>query len=296
MNDRPNSIDQLAGSLGTILVSWPLYRMFVYYGEQGHEVNSNYTNVRYGVLPPRLQMFCNNEYCKQETWWQTDDTIFRFDRFISSVEYKCRNCGKSGVTYFFIWRNEDSRNVFLKIGQYPELEERIPESLVKALDQADLKLYKNAIRMRNFNLGIAAVAYLRRIVENKMADMLEILHETALSHNASAEVLKLHEEMKKEKRFATKIEYAGDLLPASLRPAGKPNPMAILHELASDGIHAKSDEECVDIFDRCRAIFEYVFGKMKIEVEEAKKFVASMANLTQERVKVVTAQPAVKKT
>jgi hypothetical protein len=89
-----------------------------------------------------------------------------------------------------------------------------------------------------------------------------------------------------EKRFATKIDYAGDLLPASLRPEGKPNPMAILHELASDGLHGKSDEECVDIFDACRETFEYVFGKMRIETEEAKKFVKGMAELADKRAKL----------
>ena len=265
MNDKPNSADQLTEDVATILVSWPLYRMFVYYGDAGHPPIPTNPKARIGVLPKRLRLFCANEHCKQETWWETSDTIFHFIRFVTEVSYQCRNCGKNTVSYWLIWRREESRNIFLKAGQYPELEERIPELLVKSLDQRDLKMYKNAIRMRNFNLGLAAVAYMRRIVENKMADMLDILHEVAISHNAPEELLKRHVEMKTEKRFATKIEYAGELLPPNLRPAGKPNPIAILHELTSDGIHAKSDEECVEVFDRCRAIFEYVFSKLGLK-------------------------------
>jgi len=61
--------------------------------------------------------------------------------------------------------------------------------------------------------------------------------------------------------------------------------MAVLHELASDGLHSKSDEECVDIFDACRQTFEYVFGKMRIETEEAKAFVEGMAKLAAKRTK-----------
>lgn len=245
MNDKPNSVDQLTKNLATILVSWPLYRTYVYYGEQGH---GDYTSgAKYGVWPKTLKMFCNNEQCKQETWWETEATVFNFTRRITSLDYECRNCSKNTTSYFIIWAGQSSNYLFQKIGQYPELEERIPESLQKALNSTDLKLYKNAIRMRNFNLGLAAVAYMRRIVENKLNDMLEILHEAAVSHNAPADILKHHEEMKKEKRFATKIDYAGDLLPANLRPPGKPNPMAILHDLASDGIHGRSDEECVDL-------------------------------------------------
>jgi len=171
----------------------------------------------------------------------------------------------------------------VKVGQYPELEERVPEALEQALDGVDLKLYRNALRMRNFNLGVAAVAYMRRIIENRMTDMLEILHESARAHNAPAELLERHQAMKNEKRFSEKIDYAGELLPSSLRPSGKPNPMAILHELASEGLHAKSDEECVDIFDSCRRTFEYVFGKLRIETEDAKNFVKEMAGLAEKK-------------
>jgi hypothetical protein len=59
--------------------------------------------------------------------------------------------------------------------------------------------------------------------------------------------------------------------------------MAILHELASDGLHAKSDEQCVDIFDSCRRTFEYVFGKLRIETEDARNFVKEMANLAEKK-------------
>jgi hypothetical protein len=184
----------------------------------------------------------------------------------------------------FIWQEQkDAGTLFLKVGQYPELEEKVPETLKQALDEADLKLYKNALRMRNFKFGVAAVAYMRRIIENRMNDMLQILHESAIAHNAPAELLARHEAMMKEKRFSEKIDYAGQLLPSSLRPSGKPNPMAILHELASEGLHAKSDEQCVDIFDSCRRTFEYVFGKLRVETEDAKNFIKEMSGLVEKK-------------
>jgi hypothetical protein len=144
-------------------------------------------------------------------------------------------------------------------------------------------MYKNALRMRNFNFGIGAVAYMRRVVENRMGAMLEILHEAAVARNSPAALLTHHAEMMKEKRFSVKIDYAGNLLSPSLRPDGKPNPMAVLHELASEGLHGKSDAECVDIFDKCRKTFEYVLGRMRIETESAKTFVKEMADLAQKK-------------
>lgn len=251
---------QLKEHLAQSLESWPLYRRLEYKGAEGIT-----------AVPEVLKLFC--AVCNLETRWQTSLKKQGSTRGMEVIEkhkfgfctkmYRCKNCGRCSVTYYFGWYDETSCSVFYKVGQYPQLEERVSQNLAKALDADDVKAYKNAVRLRNFNLGIAAVAYMRRVVENRMNDLLEILHEAARVHGASAELLARHEEVMKEKRFAVKIDYAGDLLPANLRPEGKPNPMAILHELASDGLHSKSDEECVDIFDACRQTFEYVFGTMR---------------------------------
>jgi hypothetical protein len=275
--------------LAVVLQEWPLYRKLQYAG----------ANVPL-VPPGELRLFC--EKCAFETTWQSwpnESIVTSTRRGATAVQaptehffikkYVCKNCGRKLIRYFYYWSKSDGDaggGLFYKVGQWPELEERVSKELENKFSAEDLKVYKNALRMRNFNLGIAAVAYMRRVVENRMNDMLEVLHETARIHNAPAGVLAKHEEMMQEKRFSVKIDYAGDLLPESLRPVGKPNPMAILHELASDGLHAKTDEECVDIFDACRQTFEYVFGKMRIETEGAKKFVDGIATLNEKRTKV----------
>ena len=230
-------------------------------------------------------MFCSHRECGYETLWEISDATVSFgSEFINRDSYTCGNCGKTTVNYCYSWQERKADNIFVKIGQYPELEERVPDNLKEALDREDLKLYRNALRRRNFNFGVAAVAYMRRVIENRMNDMLEILHEAAVAHNAPSERIARHQEMKDEKRFSVKVDYAG-MLPTGLRPPGKPNPMAVLHELASDGLHAKSDEDCVDIFDACRRTFEYVFGKLRIETEDAKNFVREMTSLAEKKTK-----------
>lgn len=260
-----------------MLQTWPLYRTLHYDGAETVK-----------LVPEHLSLFCEN--CKLETFWETsfysNEGGGEGNRGgFTQKAYKCRNCKRMGVTYYFYWKKGSQGVLFFKVGQWPELEERVSQTLKDALSQEDLKLYKNALRLRNFNLGIAAVAYMRRVVENRMNDILEILHESACAHNAAPELLARHEEVKNDKRFSVKVEYAGDLLPENLRPQGQPNPMAILHDFTSDGLHAKSDEECVDIFDECRETFEYVFGKMRIETEDAKKFVKGMAKMSEKKSK-----------
>jgi hypothetical protein len=278
-NDPKRQLIELYGLIGEILSGGPLYREYTYTTRAGYLTGTH--GSRYSQLP-QFRMYCSNTMCRHETWWATTerDIYFRSEDYVNARTFKCQNCRQNEVEYFFIWHAREVDTVFIKVGQYPAMEERVSEALNGALNKEDLQMYKNALRMRNFNLGLAAVAYLRRVVENKINDILEILHESAISHNAPEEVLKRHDEMKNDRRFSVKVDYAGDLLPVSLRPRGLPNPMAVLHDLASDGLHARSDEECVAIFDKCRATFEYVFGRVRIETEEAKRFVKSMVELS----------------
>jgi hypothetical protein len=274
------SDDEFNVKFQVVLQTWPLYRVFAYTGAD-----------LVTVIPKFLSLFCDN--CQKETFWETYTSVNASDRGgFHEKTYKCRNCGSRSTIYYFYWKKLEKNVQFFKVGQWPELEETVSDTLVNALTPEDLKMYKNALRLRNFNLGIASMAYMRRVVENRMNDMLDVLHEAARAHNAPAEVLAKHEEIKKDKRFSVKVDYAGDLLPPNLRPAGHPNPIAVLHELTSDGLHAKSDAECVDIFDECRQTFEYVFGKMRIEAEEALAFVKGIAKLTEKRAKAAEPKPA----
>lgn len=272
--------EELEELLSVALTSWPLYREL------------NYTNFpERETVPELLRLHCPR--CKKEQVWETfirrargfgDDGESNKGGF-TQKEYKCRNCRVSGVTYYFFWRTDDKgHSTFFKVGQYPELEETVSAPLEKALDADDLGFYKKALRLRNFGLGIASLAYMRRVVENRMNDILDILHESAREHHALAELLEELNTIKESRRFADKVEYGAKLLPDDLRPRGLPNPIGILHELVSDGLHARSEAECIDIFDKCRFVFEYVFGKLRIEQEDAKAFVKSLEELAKPRI------------
>jgi|SRR5579872_666553 len=272
--------EQLTERLRTALESWPLYRKLHYRGAK------DCTD-----LPANIWLFC--EKCKNVQRWGRE--VFRKVGGINTrikqkvgwadVLYTCRNCpsGPSLVRYNFFWFQDDddadADGEFSKVGQWPPLEERVPTTLERHLDEEDLAFYKNAIRMRNHNLGIAAVAYLRRVVENRINDVLDVLAEAAQEHSFAAEELKKIQDAKRSFRFDDKIDYAAKLLPPHLKPVGKPNPIDVLHDLTSDGLHSKSEEECIDVFDKVRKVFEYVFGNLNVQVEEARAFVKSLEGL-----------------
>jgi hypothetical protein len=109
--------------------------------------------------------------------------------------------------------------------------------------------------------------------------MLDVLAEAATESAIAVDELKRMDEIKTSKRFDEKIVYAAKLMPPNLRPGGQ-NPIDRLHELASEGLHSKSEEECLQIFDRCRLVFEYVFSELRVGLEEAKRFLESLKRLS----------------
>jgi len=67
--------------------------------------------------------------------------------------------------------------------------------------------------------------------------------------------------------------------PPHLRPGGH-NPIERLHDIASEGIHSRPEEECIEIFDSSRLVFEYLFKNLQLSAAEAKAFVEKLSELT----------------
>ena len=205
-------------------------------------------NPRYALLPRRLKIYCNHNKCQQETQWETDETIqyFSSSGFIRDRRYTCRNCGERSIYYYFIWQEGKTGSVFVKIGQYPPLEIEPSTELSKALGSEDAKLYKKGLINANFNHGLGAVAYFRRVLENKVNLILDLIAEGLRNAQSEAEDLKQLEEIKAGRNVEKKIEFASKILPSHLKPGGH-NPLDKLYAAASAGLHGESDDDCLTI-------------------------------------------------
>jgi hypothetical protein len=271
--------DQLVIKLQEILEKWPLYREFNYRGADDT-----------WILPKIISLYCPT--CKKDQWWARQGSPSNDKAGFCGATYECRNCGYEECRFYFYWFGKPETSYqFVKVGQYPSLEERIPAELEKQIAGEDLEFYKRALRCRNFNFGIAALAYLRRVVENRMNDLLDLIAEAARHAEFAAEDLKRLEDVKRSRVFDDKVSYAVAILPPSLKPGGT-NPFDLLHDLASAGIHHLSDAECIDVFDQSKAVFEHVFIELKVQEAKNKSFLENLSQLQKRRSRPAAA-PAV---
>jgi hypothetical protein len=288
------TFEQLEENLAKLLVDGPLYKKLRYRGT----LNS--------VLPFKLSMVCEICESRSQNWnsvsrFRPVNTPYsspppsQYTSIPSNLtargsfnfeQYKCRNCERSVVTYVYYWwaSSREPGKVadfeFAKVGQFPPPQANVTPVLAKKLSKREKEFYRKALTSRNNSYGLGSLVYLRRIVEDRMNALLDLLIEAA-DKDSSLETFKAEVADVKEKgSFDDKIAYASKLLPSRLKPGGI-NPIDHLHDLASEGIHRLSDEECLDIFDKCRSGFEFVFEELEVQIEHAKAYVKEVQKLAE---------------
>jgi hypothetical protein len=281
MADQIPKIDDreaLAEMLQKILVKGSLYRNFVYVGKACHLTNTGASgSPRFGLLPPELRMYCNNQKCKGLTWWKvSDQAVFFGSGLITQRYYTCKNCGESKQHYTFIWQEAEDHNIFMKVGQYPPLSIEPSPEMEKALGPEDSELYKKGLIEFQFGHGIGAVAYFRRVLENKINALLDLIAEAARNENVANEDIEKLEAVKKSHRVEDKIDVASEALPDRLKPGGH-NPFDKLYKPLSAGLHGEPDGECLTIFSEARFVFEFLFKNLTESNEEIRQYIQRLS-------------------
>ncbi len=230
--------------------------------------------------PESMAFDCDN--CGKETTW-TGET--RQSDFPSGevLRFICHLCRQKEVIFVILRGYVQSASgqgwdhIIEKIGQSPAPSIAISRPLAKHLGTT-ADLYKKALICRNQGYGIAAVAYMRRIVEDKTDELIDIVADQARERGLTEKDVEGILTAKKEQTYSGKLKVAGEVIPASLRPGGA-NPFGTLFGLLSDGLHDRTEEECVGIADEIREVFEYVFENLRTQIEDEKRFRERMSKL-----------------
>jgi hypothetical protein len=115
------------------------------------------------------------------------------------------------------------------------------------------------------------MAYLRRVVDEKTDELIDVMAELSRTFGVEEKEISNLLKAKKEVRFEDKMKVAAELIPEAVKPGGV-NPLGQLYKHTSVGLHAKTDDECIAIFDDLKADFEYVFRNLHLQAEERREF------------------------
>lgn len=187
------------------------------------------------------------------------------------LDYLCQSC-KRFHRQFNLYINEALDAVY-KVGQYPEWEIRIDKNLEKTLGK-HASTYKKGLVCESQGYGIGAFAYYRRITEQIIDELLDSINDLIDEVNREKYRIAL-EQTKKTRVTQEKIDLVKDLLPSILRPHNM-NPLGILHSELSEGLHAETDENCLEIATHFREILTFLVNQIIQSKSSATKFTESM--------------------
>jgi hypothetical protein len=163
------------------------------------------------------------------------------------ITYICSNCRKVTKTYALAAKRDLGKvtsGECWKFGEHPTFGSPTPARLISIIGPAK-DLFLRGRRCENQGLGIGAFVYYRRVVEGQRDRIIENIIKVAERIEAPKEMIDILRSARAETRFDESIGLIRDAIPETLKIKGR-NPLTLLHSALSDGLHGKSDEECLD--------------------------------------------------
>lgn len=226
---------------------------------------------------------CNSDqtFVMQNKYWENYDHVnYPVKGIVFRILYLCVHCQTFERTFYI--KVDENNKWFMKVGQYPSWEIKGDVNIEKLLGNHS-SYYRKGLVCESQGYGIGAFGYYRRIVEEIIDSLLDEIAELL----SEEERLKYQDALIKAKQTIVtqeKIDLVKDLLPPILRPEGM-NPLSALHSALSEGLHAQSDEECLEYAETCREILVFLVNQVVANKAASRGFTASMRKLLEKKSK-----------
>lgn len=221
-----------------------------------------------GVFPtavstPDIQLHCGSDLCGGiRSFSCSQNHPFSGNITNCFLYYQCRNCKTTAKTFSLALITpgvRDHAGTGTKYGEIPPFGPPTPSRLITLL-RPDQEIFLKGRRSENQGLGIGAFGYYRRVVENQKNRLLDEIIRVAQRINAPQPTLDTLRAAQKETQFSKAMNMVKDSLPQSLLIQGH-NPLTLLHDALSNGLHAQTDEECLAFATSIRVILEELAEK-----------------------------------
>lgn len=221
---------------------------------------------------PEIQLHCPSDSCNG----------IRFFRCVSGqgkrlkeqkfefiyIAYRCSNCQENEKTFSLAVKLDKAAaptGEIYKFGELPPFGPPTPPRLIKLIGP-DRDNFLKGRRCENQGLGVGAFIYYRRVVENQKNRILSEIVKVSEKLSAPPEKISVLRQAISETQFSKALDMAKDVLPESLLINGH-SPIQLLHSALSEGVHALSDDQCLELASSIRI----VLGELSERLSQALK-------------------------
>jgi hypothetical protein len=239
------------------------------------------------IARPDIQLHCSSKACEGLRFFNcvTDRVYMQAlkggrDFFL---EYVCRNCRETRKTYALVGAQEGDHafGILMKYGESPQFGPPVPSRVISLIGP-DRDLFLRGRRAENHGLGVGAFAYYRRVVENQKGRIITEMGKVAQKLRPRADVLTQFEKAAKETQFSKAIEEIKAAIPDGLLIDGQ-NPLTLLHSALSEGIHAQTDEECLQLAQDIRIVLTELADRISQALKDEAELKQAVGRLLSRR-------------
>lgn len=215
---------------------------------------------------------CENNYGQRTVRYQLIESPWN----ALIARYICAGCEKYGRLFFLETGGDGEHRVIRKLGQKPDWQAAISPDVASALGNQAF-LFRRGADCEASGYGVGAFAYYRRVVELVIEGLLERVA-SLLDGEVRDQYLSALERTRSIPAAEDKIALVKDLLPATLRPQGL-NPLDLLYGALSEGLHAQTDEQCLDIAATISQSLVFLIQELRRSEKAQHTFTESMRKL-----------------
>ncbi|WP_143043181.1 hypothetical protein [Myxococcus virescens] len=242
------------------------------------------------LMPETIHLYCASGNCSHlaSTTWEAVNASGSLHAYI------CASCKESKAQYWFDVKLIEKQTTGLvnmspveviksfeisKLGQRPHWAPKIPNRLLKNLGPS-AQLFRRGVACLQEGLGIGASAYFRRVIEEEVKALLDLMEKAANLDGDQAALENL--KTARESQVASeRLKIAVQKVPISLRP-GNANPLAVLYGALSGAVHQEPEEVAIGTAKRILKTFIFLFEELKERMDSAEAYAAEIQQIRDE--------------
>lgn len=195
--------------------------------------------------------------------------------------FRCRNCMTTEKWIGLLMQNPPS-GTLTKTGEWPVEIGDTPASVITLAGPDRLDFLKGR-RCETQGLGVGAFSYYRRVVERQKHRLFREIIRTLKGMGGHDALVVDLERAATETQFTKSVEAIRVAIPPALSINGQ-NPLTLLHDILSEGLHTLSDSECLEHAEVCRSVLAALSERLRSLREQNEQVNAAVAKLVNRKV------------
>jgi hypothetical protein len=235
------------------------------------------------VRTPDIQLHCTSASCNGPRFFrylgeEPQRLTVKWQFFY--LKYQCWNCQQTDKTFSLAAKldaeSKPSGHGY-KFGELPPFGPPTPGRLI-ALIGPDRDEFLKGRRCEIQGLGVGAFTYYRRVVVNQKNRILGEVIKVAERIDPGSDALKELKAAVSETQFSKSLEMVKTAIPQTLLINGH-NPLTLLHGALSDGLHDRTDEECLQTASSVRVILAELSERLAQALKDEAEITKALGTL-----------------